>query len=110
MTSERIDLGHNHFLEYTCWNPDDLPRNRELYGYPLPNIQRSGAIIYHPNLKTGGECMSGIHFDVQGMRPHWDNRQLWKVEQLEPLTLSPSILCLGCGDHGFIRNGVWVTA
>jgi hypothetical protein len=26
------------------------------------------------------------------------------------LTLSPSLLCMRCGDHGFIRNGKWVKA
>lgn len=36
--------------------------------------------------------------------------QSWAVESEEPLTLSPSILCRACGDHGFIRNGKWVRA
>lgn len=29
------------------------------------------------------------------------------VVSLEPLTISPSILCGECGAHGFIRDGVW---
>jgi hypothetical protein len=29
----------------------------------------------------------------------------------EPLTIKPSVLCpIGCGDHGYIRDGRWVTA
>lgn len=36
--------------------------------------------------------------------------QCWTVEQREPLTLSPSILCRACGNHGFIRNGKWERA
>lgn len=28
----------------------------------------------------------------------------------EPLHIEPSILCLDCGEHGFIRNGEWVSA
>lgn len=36
--------------------------------------------------------------------------QAWKVESEEPLTLSPSILCRACGDHGHIRNGKWERA
>jgi hypothetical protein len=34
----------------------------------------------------------------------------WAVESMEPLTLSPSILCRTCGHHGFIREGKWVPA
>lgn len=29
----------------------------------------------------------------------------------EPLTLEPSILCpIGCGDHGYVREGRWIAA
>jgi len=29
----------------------------------------------------------------------------------DPLTISPSVLCpIGCGDHGFIRDDLWVVA
>ena len=34
----------------------------------------------------------------------------WHVDQLEPLTISPSILCYRCRTHGFIREGRWVEA
>lgn len=34
----------------------------------------------------------------------------WQVEQVEPLTVSPSILCHRCRVHGFIRNGQWLPA
>jgi hypothetical protein len=34
----------------------------------------------------------------------------WKLEQLEPLTISPSLLCMSCKHHGFIRDGKWVSA
>lgn len=34
----------------------------------------------------------------------------WDVAQREPLTLTPSLLCRACGDHGFITNGKWVPA
>jgi len=34
----------------------------------------------------------------------------WTVEQQEPLTVTPSILCGECGVHGFIREGQWVPA
>jgi hypothetical protein len=37
----------------------------------------------------------------------------WTLDQLDPLTISPSVLCRGgaCGDfHGWIRNGKWESA
>lgn len=41
------------------------------------------------------------------IRPTYDNREVWDVEQEEPLTLSPSITCVRCGYHGWIRDGRW---
>lgn len=29
------------------------------------------------------------------------------VQQEDPLTVTPSILCADCGLHGFITNGIW---
>lgn len=34
-------------------------------------------------------------------KPHWGDG--WDV-------LSPSLLCLACGHHGFVRDGKWVPA
>ena len=34
----------------------------------------------------------------------------WDVLCEEPLTLSPSVLCRACGDHGFVREGKWIRA
>lgn len=34
----------------------------------------------------------------------------WTLEAVEPLTISPSLLCTRCGTHGFIRAGKWVPA
>jgi hypothetical protein len=34
----------------------------------------------------------------------------WKLCSEEPLTVEPSILCLGCQHHGFVRDGRWVSA
>ena len=30
------------------------------------------------------------------------------VVEMDPLTVTPSILCPDCGTHGFIRAGAWV--
>lgn len=32
----------------------------------------------------------------------------WTLISLDPLTLSPSVVCRGCGLHGFVSHGVWV--
>jgi len=48
--SEFIDIGLGHSIKYTSWKPDDLPANRELYGFPLPNVPKAGLIIKH------GDC------------------------------------------------------
>jgi len=37
-------------------------------------------------------------------------RHFWRLENAEPLTLSPSLQCPHCNHHGFIRGGVWVPA
>lgn len=34
----------------------------------------------------------------------------WTLVNAEPLTISPSLLCLHCHHHGFIRDGRWVPA
>jgi hypothetical protein len=106
--SEEIDIGDNHFIEYTHWHPEDLEANRLRYGVPLPDVPKAGLILRH--LKPSGEgCSSGLFFDLPEIRKHWPSgAKFWKVESWEPLTISPSVLCLTCGDHGFIREGRWV--
>lgn len=105
--SDAISLGDGHVLRFFRWAPDDLPENRECYGFPLPVIEKAGATIKHPNSKTGEPCLGVIHFDIPSLPVPIDHK--WKVESWEPLTLLPSILC-SCGDHGFIRNGKWEKA
>lgn len=46
-----------------------------------------------------------ISFDVPE-NAHVPAEAKWQLGGLEPLTLSPSLLC-PCGRHGFIRNGQW---
>lgn len=33
-----------------------------------------------------------------------------EVLSLIPLTITPSVLCSDCNTHGFVRDGVWVSA
>jgi len=102
-----LDLGDGHTLRFTCWKPD-----RELNPQyaDLPDIERCGAIVGHTNLKTGEQCRSGIMLDGEVARRVFNEKSRWQVISMEPLTLSPSLLCMVCGDHGFIREGKWVRA
>lgn len=48
------------------------------------------------NQATPGWCVGSFRFDQ------------WTLVQQEPLTVTPSILCVDHGTHGFITNGQWV--
>lgn|SRR5512146_260778 len=108
--SDDLDLGSGHILRWVRWAPDDLPANREKYGYPLPCIDHAGAIIYHLRPDGAEICRGYISFNLPEIQQHFPARQLWDVVEWEPLTLTPSIRCVVCGDHGFIKNGVWARA
>lgn len=41
---------------------------------------------------------------------NYDPAHGWDVEVMDPLTLSPSLLCRLCGSHGFIKQGKWISA
>lgn len=100
-----LDFGSGVTGRFTVWAPD-----RELNPglADQPDVDPYGLIITHP-LPGGDVCCGGITFDGEVARLHSPDGPRWVVEQLEPLTLSPSILC-DCGFHGFIRDGRWVPA
>lgn len=100
-----LDLGDEHWLQFTSWVPD-----RELNPQfaDLPDVERFGAVIAHRK-ENGIICQGGIVFDGEAARRTQPNQARWTVENWDPLTVSPSLLC-GCGDHGFIRGGKWVRA
>lgn len=75
------------------------------YG-PYGSDKIVGAIITHPIAEVGGECSGVITWDTEGKT--MKGRPVWKVEQEDPLTLSPSIDCTRHPEgHGYIRNGLW---
>jgi len=105
--SEPIDLGGGHTLRYTAWAPDrDL--NPQYAG--IPDVERFGAIESHPRPDGQGQCEGAVTFDGPAQRQLRPNAPRWTVESWEPLTLSPSILCKLCGNHGYIREGRWIPA
>lgn len=55
----------------------------------------------------GKWCVGWIPFTGTAWQAGGDT---WEVQSLDPLTISPSLLCRSCGSHGFIRQGVWVPA
>lgn len=116
-------LDENHILEFICWHPDDLPANRLWLGLkddePMPYIEKYGCIIKHKT-PDGKDCEGAITLenpwskfiqDLENIKRAKEEKtaisQLWRIISWEPLTLSPSILCKRCGDHGFIENGKW---
>lgn len=86
----RIDLGDGRWAEL-----------REFEG------EIAGADVFHP----GCGSPDFIPFTGRSWARRFDGRiEAWDLVSESPLTLSPSILCRACGDHGFIRNGKWERA
>ena len=100
--SEKIDLGYGHFLKFVSWAPDRIlnPQFAD-----IPDNPRCGADIEHPNKNNPSEICRGYI----GLDPNVtaSAEALWQVESWDPLTLSPSLLCTVCGDHGHIKSGKW---
>lgn len=94
-----VDLGDGHTLQFFNWKPD---RNLNPQFADLPDVECAGAIIWHPDKRTGEEHAGSVQFDTAAPL----SGPKWTVESWEPLTISPSVAC-SCGDHGFIRGGKW---
>lgn len=62
-----------------------------------------GLEYFHPG-KDGEPCPGFVPFDTPAGRALSASKG-WRVDSFEPITLSPSLLCLSCGHHGFIRDG-----
>jgi Family of unknown function (DUF6527) len=87
--SNPVDIGHGVTISFT-----------EYEG-------ATGGLIEEHDSPTG-RCSGYVRFRV----PQNDTttRPGWIVESMNPLTLSPSILCATCKHHGFIKGGKWVPA
>ena len=108
MSTTPVDLGLDYDYEFTRWDPDlALNPHYQHLAHLLP-VERYGAIVGHPD--KVGRCRSGITFDGEAARAVEPDRPRWTVEAWDPLSISPSLLCRACGDHGFIREGRWVQA
>lgn len=97
-TESLVDIGSGHNIRFVEYNGE----------------KRVGLNDYHKRPDDGSECQGFVAFEGRAWANVWKDHPTppptWKVEQWEPLTLSPSLLCRSCGDHGFIREGKWVRA
>jgi hypothetical protein len=77
-----------------------------------------GVAEYHGCEKRQGkdwpDAPALLPFDVpaaadwhKGRDPKYGPGPKWQLVQLDPLTVAPSILCRGCGLHGYLRAGRW---
>jgi hypothetical protein len=97
----KIDLGDGHYLEPVTGrgHGEDSP-------FPVTLENCVGVIETHQQPDGQGECSGYVRFRGRGS----EDQPQWDVLSVEPLTLSPSILCRTCGAHGFVREGKWVPA
>jgi hypothetical protein len=85
-----VDLGHGHAMELRSWKGEV-----------------AGLNLHHPGCKSP----SFIPFTARSWAREFCGGIIsWEVLQDDPLTLSPSLLCRACGDHGYVRDGRWVQA
>jgi len=101
-----VDIGHDHIISFYGWKPD---RTLNPHLEDRPDIDILGLRVDHKT--SGGEdCTLLIYLNVLGVE-HFetDPKKLWEIKELDPLTLSPSLVCKECGDHGFIIDGKWET-
>jgi len=101
-----LDLGDGHLLWWTVWKPY---RSCNPQYVDLPDVDPFGAIISH-STPAGVECWSGVHFKSEAQARVFGGHPSWDLVSKDPLTLTPSLLCRLCGDHGFITAGKWVRA
>lgn len=92
---ELVDIGHGVGIAF--W-----------YRWPREsNPEPGGLIEEHPDQRDPSKrCAGSVSFEgvAQAGRP------AWHVVSMEPLTLTPSLVCTACGHHGWITAGKWCPA
>ena len=92
---DEIDLGDGHRIVFSAYKGE----------------KRVGANVIHPPVEGKCNGQGWIAFEGKSWAAEFGGRiDTWKIESDEPFTISPSIQCRACGDHGFIREGKWVRA
>ena len=90
-----IELGHGYTLlpiHHECaGNPD------RLYGYEWLHF-----------MADGSPC-SGVLKVCKEKHPVGEHTEVWTLEgRGQGLSLKPSLLCEGCGEHGFVTDDKWI--
>jgi hypothetical protein len=92
---DEIDLGDGHRVVFSEYKGE----------------KRVAANIIHPTVDGKCDGQGFISFTGRAWAREFDGRiETWEVVSEEPFTISPSVLCRACGDHGFVRDGRWVRA
>lgn len=82
------------------------------FGYqpPSPHVIKLGDGVFKGHFLFEHDCINsaGEAFRSDGYLPLGGGEKRWDLISVEPLTISPSVLCHACGTHGFMTNGVWV--
>lgn len=84
-----VDLGSDVMIVYQTRGDSDVP---------------IGFIETHPTPEGIG-CHGQVIFDIPETADMRCTK--WQLVSREPLHIEPSVLCLGCGHHGFVRSGRW---
>jgi hypothetical protein len=101
MSAEPVDLGNGWTYRTYTERDKTEPTGLIICGPAAPQCK-------HRGVSAGADashlCAGGLNFTNSEIAAK-EGRPMWTVEQKDPLTLSPSIVC-GCGgQHGYIRNG-----
>lgn len=75
----------------------------------MKDDERIGLLESH-DCAEGHLGTGSVIFDVPAAHAARPDGPFWHVESWEPLTISPSVACRNCPNHGWIRGGVWVPA
>lgn len=75
----------------------------------MKDDERIGLLESH-DCAEGYLGTGSVLFDTPAARMARPDGPFWRVESWEPLTISPSVACRNCPNHGWIRNGEWVPA
>lgn len=92
--SEMIDLGHGHHIRFAV----DRQSGQRFF------------VDEHPSARQDGVPCAGSGRIITPGVARQDGKAYWTMESETPLTLSPSLLCTACGDHGWVRAGRWEPA
>lgn len=102
---------HQQFREDNVKDELDLGDGHKIVFAEYDGEKHVGGDVQHPPVAGKCDGHGWVPFEGRAWERAFEGTiASWKIESADPLTLSPSILCRACGDHGFIRNGKWERA